>query len=80
VEALIDFADVGRRVTSALGGLKGDQREAVILRVIDGLGYAAVADRLGCSEPAARARVSRGLRELGLRLATTPSLGHGDIQ
>jgi RNA polymerase sigma factor (sigma-70 family) len=80
VEALIDFADVGRRVTSALGGLKSEQREAVILRVIDGLGYADVADRLGCSEQAARARVSRGLRELGLQLATTPSLEHGDIQ
>jgi RNA polymerase sigma factor (sigma-70 family) len=80
VEALIDFADVGRRVKVALGGLKRDQREAVVLRVIDGLGYADVADRLGCSEQAARARVSRGLRELGLRLATTPSLEHGDVQ
>lgn len=80
VEALIDFADVGRRVTSALGGLKRDQREAVILRVIHGLGYADVADRLGCSEQAARARVSRGLRELGLQLATTPGLKYGDVQ
>ena len=80
VEALIDFADVGRRVASALGDLKRDQREAVVLRVIDGLGYADVADRLGCSEQAARARVSRGLRELGLQLAFTPSLDYGDVQ
>ena len=34
------------------------------LRVVDELGYPAIATRLGISEQAARARVSRGLRAL----------------
>jgi RNA polymerase sigma-70 factor (ECF subfamily) len=36
----------------------------VRLRVVDELGYAAIASRLGISEQTARARVSRGLRAL----------------
>jgi DNA-directed RNA polymerase specialized sigma24 family protein len=36
----------------------------VRLRVVDELDYPTVADRLGISEQAARARVSRGLRVL----------------
>lgn len=69
IEALIDFAQVGRRVRTALSALTADQREAVNLRVVAGLSYPEVAMRVGCSEDAARARVSRGLRELGLQLA-----------
>jgi DNA-directed RNA polymerase specialized sigma24 family protein len=38
------------------------------LRVIDGLGYPEVAERLRCTEQNARQRVSRGLRALGLAL------------
>ena len=36
--------------------------------MIDGLGYAQVAERLGCAEAAARQRVSRGLRRIALVL------------
>ena len=68
VEALIDLAEVGRRVRSALDTLTPDQREAVVLRVIDELAYSEIARRLGLSEEAVRARVSRGLRELAVRL------------
>ena len=71
IEALIDFAEVGRRVRAAMAELTADQREAVNLRVVEGLSYRHVAARLGCSEETARARVSRGLRELGLRIAPT---------
>ena len=38
------------------------------LRVIDGLGYPEVAERLRCSEANARQRVSRGLRKVALVL------------
>ena len=49
-------------VQGALAELGPEQREAVRLRVVDELGYPAVAARLGVSEQTARARVSRGLR------------------
>jgi len=44
--------------------LPAEQREALQLRVVDELDYPTVADRLGVSEVAARARVSRALRAL----------------
>jgi RNA polymerase sigma factor (sigma-70 family) len=68
IEELIDFEHVRDDVREALGGLPEEQREAITLRVIDGLGYAAVAGALGCTEPTARARVSRGLRRIASEL------------
>jgi DNA-directed RNA polymerase specialized sigma24 family protein len=53
----------GARWPTCRGGL----RDAVALRIVDSQPYAAIAAELGCSEQAARLRVSRGLR----RLATT---------
>ena len=52
----------------SLARLAPDQREALRLRVVDELPYAAVARRLGISEQTARARVSRGLRALAQAL------------
>ena len=49
---------------AALSQLAGEQQEALRLRVVEGLPYPEVARRLGVAEPAARARVSRGLRAL----------------
>jgi RNA polymerase sigma-70 factor (ECF subfamily) len=71
IEAMIDFAAVGRQVRSALQTLPSEQREAVVYRVVDELSYEQIADRIGCSQDAARARVSRGLRLLG-RTLTLP--------
>ena len=68
IEALIDFAEVGRAVASAFGELAPDQHEALRLRVIEGYSYREVAAALGCSEETARARVSRGLRRLARQL------------
>jgi len=68
VEALIDFAAVGRAVSAAFGELRGEQREALRLRVIEGRSYAEVAATLGCSEDAARSRVSRALRRLAAQI------------
>jgi RNA polymerase sigma factor (sigma-70 family) len=74
IEALIDFAAVVRQVRSALKDLPSEQREAVVYRVIDELSYDQIAERIGCSQDAARARVSRGLR----LLARTLILPDGD--
>ena len=77
IEDLIDFAPIRAALAEALETLQDDQREALKLRVIDGLPYPEVASKLHCAETAARQRVSRGLRKLaivlqerGLELAT----------
>ncbi len=51
-------------VRNELRRLSAEQREALQLRVVDELPYPEVADRLGISQEAARARVARGLKAL----------------
>ncbi|HVW20775.1 MAG TPA: sigma-70 family RNA polymerase sigma factor, partial [Opitutaceae bacterium] len=48
----------------AVAGLPEGERDAVLLRFVDGEGYAAVGARLGASENAARMRVNRALERL----------------
>jgi len=55
-------------VVDALSDLPAKRRRAVQLRIVDGLAYHEVANRMGCSEQAARAHVSRGLRRLAQAL------------
>jgi RNA polymerase sigma factor (sigma-70 family) len=55
-------------LADALAILPERRRRAVALRIVDGLSYPDVAARLGCSEDAARAQVSRGLRGLQRKL------------
>ena len=68
IEDLIDFAPIRDALLEALETLCKDQREAMRLRVIDGLGYPEVAERLRCTEANARQRVSRGLRKVAIVL------------
>jgi RNA polymerase sigma-70 factor (ECF subfamily) len=68
IEELIDFEQIGGEIRDALSSLPDGQRTAVTLRVIDGKRYREVANELGCTEPTARARVSRGLRRIAARL------------
>jgi RNA polymerase sigma-70 factor (ECF subfamily) len=68
IEELVDLAPIRDALLDALDTLAEDQREALRLRVIDGLPYVDVAKRLGCEPAAARQRVSRGLRAMGLAL------------
>ena len=49
---------------SLVAGLPEAGREAVKLRFVEDLDYEAIARRLGCSPPAARQRVSSGVRAL----------------
>jgi RNA polymerase sigma factor (sigma-70 family) len=52
----------------AVRALPSEQRRALELRVVQQLPYEEVAGRLGCSQNAARLRVSRALRALTLQL------------
>jgi len=64
IERVVDREALRAAFAQALETLPPMRRSAVRLRVIDGLDYSEVATRLGCSEQAARAHVSRGLKRL----------------
>jgi RNA polymerase sigma factor (sigma-70 family) len=52
----------------AMRALPREQRQALELRVVEQLPYEEVAGRLGCSQNAARLRVSRALRALTMQM------------
>ena len=64
VDALVDLEAFAPVLDGALAALPSGQQRAVRLRVVDELPYDEVARRLGCSEGAARVRVSRALTRL----------------
>ena len=64
IEALADVELDRERVTQALASMPAGERDAVGLRVVEELDYSEIAAQLGCSEPAARTRVHRGLARL----------------
>ncbi len=64
IEALADAAGQREQLASAIASMSPGEREAVGLRVLGELDYAAIATRLRCSEAAARTRVHRGLARL----------------
>jgi len=68
IEELAGLDALRTPLAAHLGRLAPTQRRALELRVVRGLSYPDVADRLGISEQAARARVSRALRGLGAAL------------
>ncbi len=60
----LDAARLRRRLSQAMALLTTPERDAITLRVIDVRPYREIALTLGCSEVAARVRVSRGLSKL----------------
>jgi RNA polymerase sigma-70 factor (ECF subfamily) len=68
IERAAGLQDLRVMVLAALETLAPEQREALRLRIVLELDYPAVAELLGISQQAARARVSRGLRALALSL------------
>jgi RNA polymerase sigma factor (sigma-70 family) len=73
-----DVAEVDRRLGEQadgelalrlVGDLPPDQRAAVLARVVDEHDYAELAARFQTTETNVRARVSRGLRRVGLQMA-----------
>jgi RNA polymerase sigma-70 factor (ECF subfamily) len=61
---LMELEPLRHALAEAIESLSRAQIEALQLRVVDDLSYADVAARLGCSEGAARVRVSRALTRL----------------
>jgi RNA polymerase sigma factor (sigma-70 family) len=74
IEQRAELADLRGALGEELVRLSSQQRRALELRVVQERPYEEVAREMGISEPAARARVSRGLRALGraldVRMAT----------
>jgi RNA polymerase sigma-70 factor (ECF subfamily) len=71
IEELADLPALQAAVAGALAQLPPGLAEAVALRVRDELPYDVVASSLGCSEAAARVRVSRGLTRMADLLRST---------
>jgi RNA polymerase sigma-70 factor (ECF subfamily) len=68
VDERITAGSLAPLLRRAVHALPTDQRRALELRVVQQLDYDEVAGALGCSQNAARLRVSRALRALGLKL------------
>jgi RNA polymerase sigma factor (sigma-70 family) len=68
VEERLEAGSLAPALRHAVGALPRDQRRALELRVVQQLPYEDVATRLGCSQNAARLRVSRALRHLTVQL------------
>lgn len=68
VEELADIEPYRSALREAIEELPDKLADAVVLRIGHDLPYVEVATRLGCSEGAARVRVSRGLARLADRL------------
>jgi RNA polymerase sigma-70 factor (ECF subfamily) len=82
-DRLMESVDARRNGTAlrvAMDELTDGVADAVRFRVIDGLGYADVAARLGCTEAAARQRVARGLSHLAERFEATPLSGALEVE
>ncbi len=64
VDERMEAARLGPALQDAVGALPAEQRRALELRVVQQLSYDEVAGRLGCSQNAARLKVSRALKAL----------------
>ena len=64
VEELVDLEPILGALNGAMAALPDAQAHAVRLRIVEQLPYSDVARGLGCSEGAARVRVSRALTRL----------------
>ena len=72
IETLADLPAQHAALADALNHISDRERDAIQLRVLKDLDYPTIAERLGCSEGAARVRVHRGLARLA-RLLEVPS-------
>lgn len=72
VDARLDAAALAGEIAEALGELPPVLRQALELRVLEGLEYTEIARATTTTEANARMRVSRGLRALADRLRLVP--------
>jgi RNA polymerase sigma factor (sigma-70 family) len=68
LERIAQLDDEGSRALALLGELSPAHRDAIHGRVLDGVDYPDLAERMGCSEHVVRQNVSRGLRRLRTQL------------
>jgi RNA polymerase sigma-70 factor (ECF subfamily) len=80
IEEMAGLATLRAALRDQLVALDEGQRQALWLRVVDEQPYARVAQQLGISEQAARARVSRALRTLGESLAASSFAVEGGLR
>lgn len=73
IEEFAELHSLRETLRTELERLAPAHREALRLRVVDELSYGEVAARLGVSEQAARARVSRALKALAATLDQSPN-------
>ena len=65
-------------LSKAIGRLPADQREALIMVVVQGMSYEALADSTGCAVGTAKSRVFRARRQLeSWLMGETPAKGEG---
>jgi RNA polymerase sigma factor (sigma-70 family) len=69
LEEALDARPLGQQLLGLVDDLPPSERAAVLAHVIDEEPYDIVAVRLGCSEPAARQRVRRGLARIRKHIA-----------
>lgn len=69
-------AELGRELTAALGTLPEAQREAFLLKHVEGLSYDEMAERMDASVSALKMRVKRAREELQVALR---NLAPGDV-
>jgi RNA polymerase sigma-70 factor (ECF subfamily) len=72
VEERIEAAMLRPALQVAVGTLPMEQRRALELRIVEQLSYDEVAGRMGCSQNAARLKVSRALKALTTQMRSTP--------
>lgn len=68
IDARLDAQALAAELEEALGGLSPELREALELRVVEGLSYEEIATATNATEVNARMRVSRALRTLAVRM------------
>jgi RNA polymerase sigma factor (sigma-70 family) len=68
VDERMEASSLAPLLRVAVRALPAEQQKALELRIVQQLDYEEVAGALGCTQNAARLRVSRALRALGLKL------------
>jgi len=78
IEDLASSSQLREAVARSLEQLPEDQREAVRLRIVEGLPYSEIARRLGLSDSGTRTRVTRAMRQLRILLQHEHDMHEGE--
>jgi len=70
----IEQAEASRLLRDALRGLSPENKEAIILRDLQGMGYQEIAEVLGIPEGTVKSRINRGRLALARSLSRNPAL------